>query len=218
MASESIFKNVWHQWEKADSGFGGPETLWDPFLGKRTHNDKRLLPPPSAWGRHPCKLGVLKLHLPQLRGKSASGFRCVFCPFFTLRSPFDSFPHFLYGGEFDHSISPSEIQTWRFQNIIIMQLYLVTQRVTRNTGGVHNRHSVVCVCNISKQIIWNWAVTTWAGMVHSSMLCKSARHTMLRAVPVCPGYLGPLPGPSIQRLALAAGNRITESFQLANCL
>lgn len=45
-------------------------------------------------------------------------------------------PCFLYWSSFDHllkhSVSPSETQTSRFQNINIMQLYLATQRMTRN--------------------------------------------------------------------------------------
>lgn len=177
MAGEGIFKNFWQWLEKAEAGWvqvlEGLKHLETLFRKKNTQLQNivstSLCPwkaplhgrgsktPPSLASRHIC-------------------FWLRVCLLFSFHTQdlSNSFPSFLYHW-LKHSVSPSETQTLWFQNIIIMQLYLVTQQGTRNTCGLHNWHNLVCVYSISKHIIWNWVVPRWACRIHGRMLCNSPR-------------------------------------------
>lgn len=140
-------------------------------------------------------------------------------PLFILRSPSNSFLHFPYRNYFDHllkcPVGPSQTQASQFQNTHIMQVGLVTQSVIRNNCGLHNWHDLVNVCNISKQIIWNWVVPRRAAMIDMTV-CFAIRHG--GNVAHTSRWLELLWHFQDQGPARSRRNGIVESFQLWNCV
>ena len=182
---------------QVDSGSVGPETIWEPLWKKKTRLEK-LAPSPLPPGKVPL----------QGRGCQSPPSLASHVGPHSVPSPAS-----LMGVNLTiYQNIPSETQTLWFQNIIIMQPDLVTQRVTRNHRGPHNRHHLASVGNISKQIAWNWVVPRWAGMMHdrvlrSSLWRHSARSSCLLQL------LRPFPGSL--RSDTGSSNREWSQWKLA---